>query len=216
MSFTSHTFTSLPLVHTPNLDFLRRRLWLGFLLIRESPHSGNLHTPRLPKSNFSRFPNSANSRFHGFAGPKLQIFSGSRLRSFAGSRFQIFASSRLRGFAGSRFQIFASSRLRGFAGSRFQIFASSRLQSFAGSTFLKTYFTNFVKLNVSRVIGFPKFPNTSPRGSGLTPTIRFHENHRISEKKMSPSQRRSGHASSVNLATVESRRVLETAPPSPL
>jgi hypothetical protein len=61
-------------------------------------------------------------------------------------------------------QIFASSRLWGFAGSRFQIFAISRLQSFAGSKFLKTYFTNFIKLDVSRVTGFPEFPNTSPSG----------------------------------------------------
>jgi hypothetical protein len=29
---------------------------------------------------------------------------------------------------------------------------------------LKTYFTNFINLNVSRVTGFPEFPNTSPSG----------------------------------------------------
>jgi hypothetical protein len=78
------------------------------------------------------------------------------LRSFAGPRLQIFTSSRLPSFTGSRFQIFASSRLRSFAGSRFQIFAGSR--------FLKTHLTNFVKLDVSRVTGFPKFPNNSPSG----------------------------------------------------
>jgi hypothetical protein len=37
----------------------------------------------------------------------------------------------------------------------------SRFQTFAGSRFLKTYFINFVKLDVSRVTGFPEFPNTS-------------------------------------------------------
>jgi hypothetical protein len=78
------------------------------------------------------------------------------LRSFASPRLQIFTGSRLPSFAGSRFQIFISSRLRSFAGSRFQIFASSR--------FLKTHFTNFVKLNVSRVTGFPEFLHTSPSG----------------------------------------------------
>jgi hypothetical protein len=59
-------------------------------------------------------------------------------------------------FAGSRFPIFASSRLLGFAGSRFPIFPSSM--------FLKTHFTNFINLDVSRVIGFPEFPNTGPSG----------------------------------------------------
>jgi hypothetical protein len=48
----------------------------------------------------------------------------------------------------------------------------------------------------------------------LTLTIRFHENFWISVKT-SPSERRSGHASSGNLATVELRRFLETAPPDP-
>jgi hypothetical protein len=151
MSFTSHTFTSLPLVHTSNLDFLRRRLLLGFSLIRESPHSGNLHAPRLPNLTSSRFLNFTDSRFHGFVGSRLRVFTGSRLRSFAGSRFRVFANLQPRSFAGSRFQIFASLRLQSFAGSRLQIFTGSR--------FLKTHFTNFMLLDASRVTGFPEFPN---------------------------------------------------------
>jgi hypothetical protein len=106
------------------------------------------------------------------------------LKSFAGSRLQIFTSSRLPSFAGSRLQIFASSQLPSFAGSRFQIFASSRLRGFAGSRFLKTHFTNFITPDVSRVTGFPQSPTLAPRGSGLTPTIRFHENLRISVKNV--------------------------------
>jgi hypothetical protein len=86
-----------------------------------------------------------------FAGSRLQIFASSQLRSFVGSRFQIIASLQLRSFAGSRLQIFAGSQLRSFAGSRFQIFACSRI--------LKTHFTNFIKLDVSRVTGFLEFPN---------------------------------------------------------
>jgi hypothetical protein len=39
-----------------------------FLLIRESPHLGNLCAPRLPNSISSRFSNFADSRFRGFAG----------------------------------------------------------------------------------------------------------------------------------------------------
>jgi hypothetical protein len=62
-------------------------------------------------------------------------------------------------FAGPGLRIFASSWFRSFTGSRFQIFAGSRFLSFAGSRLLKTYFTNFIKLDVSRVTGFPEFPN---------------------------------------------------------
>jgi hypothetical protein len=35
--FSSHIFTSLPLVHTPNPDFLGWQLWLCFPLVREFP-----------------------------------------------------------------------------------------------------------------------------------------------------------------------------------
>jgi hypothetical protein len=98
--------------------------------------------------------------FGSFAGPRLQIFASPQLRSFAGSRFRIFASSRFLSFAGSRFQILAGSRFLSFAGPGLQISASSRLRSFAGSRFLKTHFTNFIKLDVSRVTDFPEFPNT--------------------------------------------------------
>jgi hypothetical protein len=115
MFFTSHTFTSLPLVHTPNPDFLRQRLWLGFLLVRESPHSGNLHTPRLPNSNFSGFPNSVDSRFHGFADSWLQVFTGSRpqeLRRSKASDLHRFATSELRRFKIRDLRKFATSELR--------------------------------------------------------------------------------------------------------
>jgi hypothetical protein len=39
-------------------------------------------------------------------------------------------------------------------------FAGPGLRIFASSRYLKTHFTNFVKLDVSRVIGFPELPNT--------------------------------------------------------
>jgi hypothetical protein len=65
----------------------------------------------------------------------------------------------LRGFADSRFQGLGSSQVRDFGASQIQ---DSR--SFTGSRFLKTHFTNFVKLDVSRVTGFPKFPNMREYG----------------------------------------------------
>jgi hypothetical protein len=150
MSFSSHTFTSLPLVHTPNPNFLGRQLWLFFSLVREFPRS------RLPNQTSDRFPN----------------FPSPEVRDFAGSRFQTFACSRLQGFADSRFPKIACSRPRGFTGPRFLKIACPRLQGFTGSRFLKianalplkTYLKNFVKLDVSRVAGFPEFPNTSPSG----------------------------------------------------
>jgi hypothetical protein len=153
MSFTSHTFTSLPLVHTSNPNFLRRRLWLGILLIRESPHSGNLHAPWLPSSNFSKFPNFADFRFRGFAGSWLRVFTCSRPQGLRGFKIPDLHKFATPSFVGPGLRIFASSRFRSFTGSRFQIFTGSR--------FLITHFTNFVKLDVSRVTGFPKFLNTN-------------------------------------------------------
>jgi hypothetical protein len=167
MSSTSHTFTSLPLVHTLNPDFLRRHLWLCFLLVRESSRSGNLRAPWLPNLTFSRFPNFTDSRIswlcrfmasslYEFATPKLRRFKIPDHRVLATPRLRRFkipdiARSRLRDFAGSRFQAIVRSRLWDFAGSGLQIVASSLL--------LKTYFTNFINLDVSRVTGFPEFPN---------------------------------------------------------
>jgi hypothetical protein len=101
------------------------------------------------------------------------------LRGFAGSRFQIFTSSRL---WASQVQGFASSQVRDFGTPQVQDSRSSQvrdselhrsrasdlrkfaIRSFTGSRFLKTHFMNFVKLDVSRVTGFPEFPNTSPSG----------------------------------------------------
>jgi hypothetical protein len=162
MFFTSHKFTSLPLVHTPNPDFLRRRLWICFPLIRESPHPGNLHTSWLSNSNFGKFPNFADFRFRGFAGSWLRILTGLRPHGrFKISDLHEFTTP---SFAGPGLRIFACSRFRSFTSSRFQILAGSRFLSFVGSRLLKTYFTNFIKLGVSRVTGFPEFPNTSPSG----------------------------------------------------
>jgi hypothetical protein len=172
MSFTSHTFTSLPLVHTPNPDFLRRRLWLGLLLIRESSHSESLHTSRLPNSNFGRLPNFADFRFRNFAGSWLR-----ELRKSATSelhRFEIpdlckFKIPELRGLKIPDLRRFKIPELRGSRASDLRKFATSELRrfkipDFVGSRFLKTDFTNFIKLDVSRVLDFPEFPNTSPSG----------------------------------------------------
>jgi hypothetical protein len=72
-SFTSrdlrgwfHTFTSLPLVHTQNLDFLRWRLWLGFLLIPEASFMKIFTHQDLWTWNSLIFPKFVTSCLHEF------------------------------------------------------------------------------------------------------------------------------------------------------
>jgi hypothetical protein len=79
----------------------------------------------------------------GFAGP-----AASGLRKFAISELHRFKIPDLHKFM-----------TPSFAGPGLQIFTSSRFRSFTGSRFLKTHFTNFVKLDVSRLTGFSEFPN---------------------------------------------------------
>jgi hypothetical protein len=140
MCFTSHTFTSLPLVHTPNPDFLRQHIWLGFLLVRESPHSGNLHMPRLLNSDFSGFPNSADSRFHGLVGSWFRVFTGSRpqeLRRFKASDLHRFATLELRRFKAPDFCKFATPELRMLKTPDFRKFATPELRRFQIPDFRK-------------------------------------------------------------------------------
>jgi hypothetical protein len=113
------------------------------------------------------------SRLRRFMTPSLHRFATSWLYrfkipdphkfttpSFACPGLQIFTSSRFWSFTSLRFQILAGSRFLSFAGPGLQISTSSRLRRFAGSRLMKTYFTNFIKLGVSRVMGFPEFPNS--------------------------------------------------------
>jgi hypothetical protein len=183
MSFTSHTFTSLRLVHTPNPEFWGNVFdlassWFASLLFIETSTRHNLRIwssvdfwiSQIPVPDLRRFATSGLCKF------KIQIFADSRLQGFAGSRFQIFAGSRLQGFAGSRFQIFIDSRLRGFAGSRFQIFIDS--------TSLKTYFMNFVKPDVLRVTDFSWIPKSGKamvefRSRNLNSSSRLYLQHSV-------------------------------------
>jgi hypothetical protein len=129
----------------------------------------------------------AGSRFQIFTSSRLrasqvQSFGSLQVRDFGASQVQDSRSSQvrdseLRRSKASDHRKFAISELHrfkipdlhkfatlSFAGPGLRIFASSRLRSFTGLRFLKTHFTNFVKLDVSRVTGFPEFPNTSPPG----------------------------------------------------
>jgi hypothetical protein len=77
MSFTSrdllgwfHTFTSLPLVHTLNPDFLKLRLWLGFPQIPES----FTHNSRISGVWTHNFASSLIPELCGFKIPDLRRF----------------------------------------------------------------------------------------------------------------------------------------------
>jgi hypothetical protein len=63
---------------------------------------------------------------------------------------------------------------------------------------------------------FTKFPNTSPSGKRVDSDDPFPRQLLNLDKKTSPSERRSGHASLGKLATVESTRFLETTPLTPI
>jgi hypothetical protein len=159
MSFTSHIFISLPLVHTLNPDFLRWQLWLCFLLVRESPRSRKPHALWLPNSSSITFPNSTDSR-------------SSWLYRFMALSLHEFATSGL-----SRFEIpshctFATPRLREFGT---QTTAHSRLLDFMSSLPLKTCITNFINLDVSRVTSFHEFPNTRLTNEGNAVRIKTRE-----------------------------------------
>jgi hypothetical protein len=152
MSFTSHTFTSLPLVHTLNPDFWDDNFdfascWFVNILIQEVFTHRDSRTRSPTYSRISQIP-----EVRGFAGSWLWVFTNSQLQGRAGSRLRAIARSRLRDFESSGVQLTAHSWLRDFVNSRLQIFVSSLP--------LKTCITNFINLNVSRVTGFPEFPNT--------------------------------------------------------
>jgi hypothetical protein len=109
MSFTSHTFTSLPLVHTLNPDFLRRQLWLCFLLVRECSRSGSLHAPWLPNLSSIISPNFADSRSSWLC--RFKVLS---LQEFATSGFSMFKTPSHRAFAAPRVRESYSPRIRDF------------------------------------------------------------------------------------------------------
>jgi hypothetical protein len=133
MSFTSHIFTSLPLVHTLNPDFLRWHIWLCFLLVRESPRSGNLHVPWLPNSSSIIFPNFTDSRsswLRRFTALSLYEFATSRFRRFKIPSHRAFATPRLREFQIPDHRAFATPRLREFQIPDSHEFATPRLREF--------------------------------------------------------------------------------------
>jgi hypothetical protein len=129
MSFSSNTFTNLPLVHTLNPDFLGQQLWLCFssdswmsscvtpeLGLRQIPElafasssvRGCLHV-WLPNWVLDRFPNRPSPDVRSIASSRLRASACSWPHYFTESRFPDFAHSRIRGFTGSRLPKIVSS-----------------------------------------------------------------------------------------------------------
>jgi hypothetical protein len=81
------------------------------------------------------------------------MFSTPRLRRFEIPENRMFATLGLRRFKIPENRMFATLRLH-----------RSKISENLMFVTLKTYLKNFVKLDVSRVTGFPEFPNTRPSG----------------------------------------------------
>jgi hypothetical protein len=156
MSFSYNIFTNLPLVHTQNPDFLGQQLWLCFFVgswmsSRVTPELG----PRqIPESAF------ASLQF-------VNVFSrDSRTGSPTDSRISRsskFAPSPARGSGLLHVRDSTSSPNHDPRTSYIREFEVSQVLGLRKSWVpcpWKTSLKNFVKPNVSRVTGFPEFPNT--------------------------------------------------------
>jgi hypothetical protein len=140
MSFSSHIFTSLPLVHTPNPDFLGRQHWLCFSLVREFPvrdfwnrllADSRIFCP--PKFVTSPVRDSRLTRVHDSEALQVQDSREPHVRDSEASQAQDSGKSHVRDSEASQVQDSWKSHV---------------------PCPWKTYLKNFVKLDVSRVTGF--------------------------------------------------------------
>jgi hypothetical protein len=146
MSFSSEIFTSLPPVHTQNPDFLGRQLWLCFFA------SSWISPCRTSELDSRQIPESAALR-------------GLRLRQLEVPGFCVFVTPRLPRTKIPEIRMFANLKLRRSLipeNREFLVPEKHISRTLSNSTFLGW-----------RV--FLNSPTLAPRGSGLTPTIRFHE-----------------------------------------
>jgi hypothetical protein len=141
ISFTSYTFTSLPLVHTLNPDFLGWRLWLCFLLVRESPIqeiSAHRVFRTWPPTDFriSWFCRFMALDLHKFATSELHLFEipyRCTLATLEASQVQDSRCSHIRDFGASQVQDSRFSRILDFDASQVQDSRSSHIRDFRAS-----------------------------------------------------------------------------------
>jgi hypothetical protein len=163
MSFTSHTFTSLPLVHTPNPDFwgnvfdLASSRFASLLFIETSTH----HHPRIWSSIDSRISQILVPDLRRFAPPGLRRFEIPDLRRFATSGLRRFEIPDLRRFATSGLRRFKIPDLRRFATSGLRRFTIPDLHRFNAPEKLISWISSNPTFWGWRI--FPEFPNSRSR-----------------------------------------------------
>jgi hypothetical protein len=124
----------------------------------------------------------ATSRLRRFKIPDLHRFATSGLHGFKIPDLHRFATSGLRGFKIPDLHRFATSGLRRFKIPDLHRFATSGLRGFKIPDLLRVNYpeSSFHEFRQTRRFEGDRFflnsPTLAPRGSGLTPTIRFHEN----------------------------------------
>jgi hypothetical protein len=122
--------------------------------------------------------------------PDLHKFATSGLRRFKIPDLHRFATSGLHGFKIPDLHWFATSGLRGFKIPDLHRFATSGLRRFKIPDLHRVNYpeNSFHESRQTRRFEGDRFflnsPTLAPRGSGLTPTIRFHENLWISVKNV--------------------------------
>jgi hypothetical protein len=127
MSFSTHTFTSLPLVHTLNPDFLGRQLWLCFSLVREFSVR-DFRSSWLCRFEIPDFRMFMTSRLCRFKTPENRMFVTPRLRRPKIPENHLFATLRLRKPKIPENRLFATLRLRRPKIPENRLFATPRLR----------------------------------------------------------------------------------------
>jgi hypothetical protein len=131
--------------------------------------------PSLPKFVTSQVRDSRPSRVHDFEASQVRDSRPSRVRDSEASQVRDSRPSRVHDSEASQVQDSRSSCVRDFEASQVRDSRSSCVRDFEASQVRdsrssrmpcsgKTHFTNFIKLDVLRVTGFPECPNTSPSG----------------------------------------------------
>jgi hypothetical protein len=157
-----------------------------------TPCLHGLTTSRLRRFKIPDFHSFATSELRRFEIPYLHSFVTSELRRLKIPDLHSFTTSELRRVKIPDLHSFATSELRRFKILDLHSFATSELRRFTISDLHRVNHpkNSFHEFRQTRRFEGNSFflncPTLAPRGSGLTATIRFHENHWISVKKRHP------------------------------
>jgi threonyl-tRNA synthetase len=155
-----------------------------------TPCLHGLTTSRLRRFKIPDFHSFATSELRRFEIPYLHSFVTSELRRLKIPDLHSFTTSELRRVKIPDLHSFATSELRRFKILDLHSFATSELRRFTISDLHRVNHpeNSFHEFRQTRRFEGNSFflncPTLAPRGSGLTATIRFHENHWISVKNV--------------------------------